>query len=80
MDDVQFLIPQPPKDWNERIELTKQQASSTATYLGANLTVFAGQAKEKGSTAKVVIGEKASTAKVVIGEKAGLAREKIIQA
>ena len=80
MDDVPFTTPQPPKDWNERIELTKQQASSTATNLGANLSIFAGQAKEKGSTAKVVIGEKASTAKVVIGEKAGLAREKLIQA
>lgn len=80
MDEVPFTEAQPPKDWNERIELTKQQATSTATVLGANLTIFAGQAKERASTLKVVGGEKASTAKVVIGEKATIAKEKLIQA
>ena len=69
MDDIPFTTVQPPKDWNERIELTKRQASSTASVLGANLSIFAGQAKEKGSTAKVVIGEKAQ-----------IAKEKLIQA
>ena len=69
MDDIPFTTAQPPKDWNERIELTKQQASATATVLGANLSVFAGTAKEKGSTAKVLVGEKAA-----------LAKEKLIQA
>jgi len=37
MDDVSFTTAQPPKDWNERLELTKQQASATATVFGANL-------------------------------------------
>lgn len=43
LDDLEFTSPQPPKDWNERKELTATQLNVT----GKKISVKASQVKTK---------------------------------
>lgn len=42
MDGAQFDVPKPPKDWNERYELTKTQLTKESVQWGENLKVIGG--------------------------------------
>lgn len=40
MDQKEFTVPQPPKDWNERIDMTKTTLKKTSTIVGQKSEVF----------------------------------------
>lgn len=63
MDRVTFDTPKPPRDWDERIQKTKEQLGHAATTASVNLGVVGGKLKVHGGAAAVVIGEKAGTLK-----------------
>lgn len=69
MDMTHFDTPKPPKDWDERAQMTKEQLGSAAQYAGENLSVLGGVLKTKGGAAAVVLGEKAGVLKDKIKEK-----------
>lgn len=69
MDDVPFSTPQPPKDWNERLEATKGMLIHNSGVAAANLSILGGTIKEKSSTASVVLTEKSSQLKQKLIEK-----------
>lgn len=69
MDNIPFTSPQPPKDWNERLEHTKSVLINTSSMATANLSILGGTLKEKGSTAGVVLQEKSSVLKQKLVEK-----------
>ena len=45
MDGVTFNEPKPPKDWNERIALTKSQLAKNSVQWGENLKIIGGHIK-----------------------------------
>jgi hypothetical protein len=69
MDDIPFMTPTPPKDWNERLENTKSILIHNSGVAAANLSILGGTIKEKGSTAGVVLGEKTGLLKQKLIEK-----------
>ena len=69
MDNVPFSTPQPPKDWNERIEVTKSLLYQNSSVAAANLSILGGTLKEKSSTAGVVLQEKSGQLKQKLIEK-----------
>lgn len=42
MDNIPFNTPQPPKDWNERLETTKASLIQGSSIAAANLSVLGG--------------------------------------
>jgi hypothetical protein len=58
MDSIPFNQPQPPKDWNERLEATKSILIHNTGVAAANAQILGGIIKEKSSTASVVLQEK----------------------
>jgi hypothetical protein len=69
MDDVPFTAPQPPKDWNERFEMSKSMLIHNSGVAAVNLSILGGTIKEKSSTAGVVLTEKSSQMKQKLIEK-----------
>jgi len=72
MDGVSFFEPKPPKDWNERIEMTKSKLAKESVQWRANLNVISGQLKV--GAEKVKTNAKSMTQKAKekeIGQKMG---------
>lgn len=72
MDGIQFDIntnPKPPKDWDERMALTKHQLMKTKDSLANNFGKAGVSIKENGLVAGSVISERAQFAGSVISNK-----------
>ena len=57
MDGINFNDSKPPKDWNERLQLTKSQLAKNSVQWGENLKIIGGHIK----VGAVAASEKAKT-------------------
>lgn len=55
MNNMMFLEAKPPKDWNERLEITKTKFAKESVQWRANLNVIGGQIKNGAQKAQVNI-------------------------
>lgn len=72
MDGLPFDIatnPMPPKDWNERVEQTKAQASNLAQFAGTNLKYFGGVVKDTAVVGGSALASKTGTLKQKVQTK-----------
>jgi len=63
MDGAYFEEPKPPKDWNERIQLTKSQLAKNSVQWSENLKVIGGHIKSGAQSAGTGVNSLVSKAK-----------------
>jgi hypothetical protein len=78
MDFLTFNEPKPPKDWNERIELTKSKLAKESVQWRANLNIISGQIKSGTEKAKTNVMNAADKAKTNAKSTTQKAKEKEI--
>jgi hypothetical protein len=56
MDCKEFNIAQPPKDWNERVDMTKSTLKKTGTFIGQKSETWVGAVGKGTVKAGMAIG------------------------
>ena len=78
MNSMMFYEAKPPKDWNERLEITKSKISKESVQWRANLNVIGGHIKSGAQKAKANIKTGAEKAQANVKSMTQQAKEKEI--